>query len=41
MLLAAWQYSRACQELVEAQIERERLERQLKIARDQLARIGS
>ncbi|MDE5656217.1 MAG: hypothetical protein K2I19_03985 [Muribaculaceae bacterium] len=41
MLLAAWQYSRACQELVEIQVERERLERQLKIARDQLARIGN
>ena len=41
MLLAAWQYSQACQKLVEAQMERERLERQLKIARDQLARMGS
>lgn len=40
MLLDAWQYSRACQELVDAQMERERLERQLKIARDQSARVG-
>ncbi len=39
MLLDAWNYSRACQQLVEAQMERERLERQLKIARDQIARI--
>lgn len=39
MLLDAWLYSKACQRLVEEQLERERLERQLKIARDQMARI--
>ncbi|MDE5641933.1 MAG: hypothetical protein K2I56_00410 [Muribaculaceae bacterium] len=40
MLLDAWRYSRACQELVSAKVERERLERQLKIARDQSARVS-